>query len=51
MWSLTCDHCKKPIDQIGYVIRAVAVDDPEHVVSRGPTVHYECIVPYIQKDK
>jgi hypothetical protein len=51
MWKLECDHCKKPIDQVGYQIRAVAAHDPEQVISAGPVVHWRCIEPYMLRDQ
>lgn len=48
MWFLACDHCKEPIQQVGYQVRAVSAQDPEHIVSKGPVLHWQCIAAYLR---
>jgi hypothetical protein len=47
MWTLSCDHCKHPVKDVGYQIRAVSATNPEVLVTYGPVVHWGCIEAYM----
>lgn len=48
--SHTCDHCKKIIKEVMYVITA---KDPTGGTfeRQGTELHYDCIIPWREADK
>lgn len=47
MITSTCDQCSQPIRDVLYRLNAVAADDPEQLIRRGPDLHYGCIADWV----
>jgi hypothetical protein len=41
--TLHCDHCKKPITEVAYVLRTVAAVDPDRKITGDSHLHWDCV--------
>lgn len=44
-----CDHCKRPITDVAYVITPTATNG--QALHSGHHLHYDCIIPWRESDR
>jgi hypothetical protein len=49
MIKYECDHCKRPIKEVAYVITPTTTEGTP--LNNGYHLHYDCIIPWRESDR